>query len=89
MPTGIVELARRWARAAERGKGIRLETRDVELMIEIGAAKLLMTAAADELAASVAERRAAGPASSSSAAPPSAPEDVARAATRARRALRR
>jgi hypothetical protein len=46
---GIIDLARKWSRAIERGKGIRLEADQMDMLTAIGANDVLQAAAAELL----------------------------------------
>ena len=46
---GLPDLARRWSRALERGRGIRIEAADLDLLAAIGVNTLIQTAAAEIL----------------------------------------
>ncbi|MDN4632284.1 hypothetical protein QCD71_12220 [Sphingomonas sp. PsM26] len=47
--SGIADLARKWSRAIEKGKGIRIEAGDIDLLTAIGVNDLIQTAAAESL----------------------------------------
>jgi hypothetical protein len=49
MTTPLPELARRWSRAVERGRGIRIEADDLDLLTAIGVTELIQAGAAEKL----------------------------------------
>ncbi|WP_242154048.1 hypothetical protein [Sphingomonas sp. BAUL-RG-20F-R05-02] len=49
MADELPDLARRWSRAIERGRGIRIEAADLDLLTGIGVNELIQTASAETL----------------------------------------
>ncbi|MEO9130411.1 MAG: hypothetical protein ABI240_04300 [Sphingomonas sp.] len=45
----LPDLARRWARAIDRGRGIRIEAADLDLLTDIGVNDIIQVAAAEKL----------------------------------------
>ena len=88
--TDLSDLARRFNRAAELGRGIRLEAADVDILFAIGANDVLQQAASRQLRDEC-ERRSAKVRSEPPAAPAvlSSDEDASEAFERARRATTR
>ncbi|OQW75377.1 MAG: hypothetical protein BVN32_11080 [Proteobacteria bacterium ST_bin14] len=63
MTKDIADLARRWSRAIARGRGIRIEAADLDLLTDIGVNDIIQAAAAQklkELAKWRADQRSAG-----------------------------
>lgn len=49
MTEDIADLARRWSRAIQRGRGIRIEAADLDLLTDIGVNDIIQAAAAEKL----------------------------------------
>lgn len=56
MTPGLAQLASKWSRAIDRGKGIRLSAHEMDLLNAIGVGELIMSAAAAEQRLVAAER---------------------------------
>jgi hypothetical protein len=49
MTEDLPDLARRWSRAIERGRGIRVEVAELDLLTDIGVNDIIQAAAAEKL----------------------------------------